>query len=190
MTTPFEVPENFDAPALDGVQMRGRWKIQGGAERVTKLEQVQSPQYAGAYTLVRLEEMVNITYAVEVITNDDYKWLQTMLQVLRQGQKLRPPKGPRTYKLEDPRIQHLEVRLVGVSKLTDIEHVGKGKHRTIVGFGEWKKKVPFGGPPAARPKTELEEKIERKNNSIEVMGNWLDTISKIRDKVRAAGGNI
>jgi hypothetical protein len=179
VTTPFEVPEIYNAPTLDGIAMRGLWKITSGAERITKLEQVQSPQYAGAFTIVRLEEMVNLEYKVEVITNDDYKWLQTMLQVFRQGQKLRAPKGPRTYKLEDPTIAHLEVRLVGLSKLTKLEHVGKGKHVTTIGFGEWKKKVPFGGPPAARPKTELEQKIEELNAENKALATQLATQQKI-----------
>ncbi len=178
MTTPFEVPELFNAPTLDGIAMRGQWKLVSGAERVTKLEQVQSPQFAGAFTIVRLEEMVSLEYRVEVITNDDYKWLQTMLQVFRQGQKLRPPKGPRTYKLEDATIAHLEVRLVGVSKLTKIEHVGKGKHVTVIGFGEWKKKVPFGGPPAARPKSEIEQKIEQINAENKALATQLDAMKK------------
>lgn len=178
MTTPFEVPELYNAPVLDGLPMRGLWKIVGGAERITKLEQVQSPQYAGAFTIVRLEEMVNLEYRVEVITNDDYKWLQTMLAVLRQGQKLRPPKGPRTYKLEDPTIAHLEVRLVGVSKLTKLEHVGKGKHATIIGFGEWKKKVPFGGPPVARPKSEIEQQIEKVNAENKALQDQLAALKK------------
>ena len=176
--TPFEHPEVFNAPVVDGAAMRGLWKIASGAERVTPVQQVQSPQYAGAYSIVRIEEMVSIEYRVEVITLDDYRWLQAMLAVFRQGQKLRPPKGPRTYKLEDPTIAHLDVRLVTVSKLTKIEHLGKGKHATTIGLSEWKKKVPFGGPPAARPKSEVEQEIERMNSENKALEQQLAAMKK------------
>lgn len=163
MTTPFQIPAAYDTIVLDTVPMRGLWKRAGGGERVQKIEQVQAPGYLGAFTIARLEEMVTLDYEVEVITDADYAWLKTTLQVFRQGMKLRPPKGPRVYKIQDLTVEHCEVDKVVCGRLTPIKHLGKGKHSTFITFAEWKKKVPTGGPPAARPKTDVEQEVERMN---------------------------
>lgn len=173
MTTPFEVPGAFDVIELDRQPMRGIWKRASGGDRIQKVEQVQSPQYLGAYTMVRLEEMVTLDYEVEVWTIEDYNWLRTMLQVLRQGMKKRV-RGPRVYELQDLTLEHIECKNVVCYKLTGLRHIGKGKHSTVIGFAEWKRKVPVGGPPKAAPKSDLEKQVERMNNENKALQAQLD----------------
>ena len=178
MSTPFEVPRAYDTIALDGVPLRGLVKLTGGGERIQKIEQVQAPGYLGAFTIIRLEEMITIDYSIEVWTNEDYNWLRTFLQVLRQGMKLRPPRGPRVYELQDLSIEHLDIKRVAVGKLTPIKHLGKGKHGTIIGVGEWKKKVPIGGAPSALPKSPVEQEVERMNAENKALAAQLTSLKK------------
>lgn len=179
MTTPFEIPQAYDAPTVGGQKMRGMWRLVGGGERAQKVEQVQAPGFLGAFTIVRLEGMVDLEYRVEVWTVEDYNWLRTMLQVFRQGMKLRPPKGPVVYDIQDLAIEHLEIKRAVCAKLTKIEHAGRGKHVTLIGFGEYKKKLPLGGTPAARPQSETEKTIERVNDDLTKMKAELATAQKI-----------
>lgn len=175
---PSENPTIYEHPALENVPIPGTRVVRtGGGERSQKVEQQQQPGFAGAFTLVKIEDMATVSYRIECADKPARDAVRSFLEVLRKGQKQRP--RPAVYRFSDPALEHNEIRSVVVSSLGGWTKADpSGLWSVEVTFSEWKKRVPVGGAAAPRAKTDTEKQIEALNEQNKQLEKQLAAMNK------------
>lgn len=160
---PSENPTLYEHPTLENVPIPGTRVVRtGGGERSQKVEQQQQPGFAGAFTLVKLEDMATVSYRIECADKPAWEAVIPFLQVLRKGMRQRPK--PAQYRFSDPALEHNEIRSVVVQSIGGLTKTDpSGLWSVEVTFAEWKKRVPVGGPTAPRDDSEFDNKVKGLN---------------------------
>lgn len=162
MADPRDNPGAYDHPTFDGKGTPGaRAQRVSGGERSAKVEQVQSPGFAGAFTKPAvIEDMATVSYRIDCANQAERAETRVWLEMLRHGQKQRPK--CRVYQFFDPALEHCEIHNVIVKSLGGWDHDKKsGMWSVVVAFAEYKRPVPLPTGAGPRAKTEAETKIER-----------------------------
>lgn len=162
-----ENPGIYEHPTLDGIPIPGTCVTrQQGGDRDIKVEQQQQPGFAGAFTMVRGEEMALVTYQIECVDKASRDAVRAWLPAMRAAQKARQGGylRPTAFRFSDPALEHCEIRSVIVKTIGGWVRVKPSNKWTIdVTFAEWKKRVPIGGAAGPRAKSEVEKLIEDVN---------------------------
>ncbi|MFO0588839.1 MAG: hypothetical protein U0441_14915 [Polyangiaceae bacterium] len=175
---PSEAPNLWDHPTLEGQPIPGTRVVRtSGGDRSQKVEQQQQPGYAGAFTMVKLEDMATVSYRIECVDKAARDAVKPFLEVLRKGQKQRPK--PAVYRFSDPALEHNEIRSVVVQSIGGWTRDEKRNLYSVdLVLAEWKKRVPVGGPTAPRAKTDIEKQIEALNDENKKLASRLDAMNK------------
>ena len=179
---PLDNPTIYEHPTLEGVPIPGTRvvRLQGG-DRDMKVEQQQQPGFAGAFTVVRGEEMALMTYRIECADKASRDAVRAWLPAMRAAQKARSGGyfKPTAFRFSDPAIEHNEVKSVVVKTIGGWERTEKSNLWSVtVTFAEWKKRIPVGGGAAPRAKNEIEQKIEDLNNQNKALEKQLAAMNK------------
>jgi len=175
---PDENPTVYEHPTLDDVPIPGTRVVRTqGGDRQMKVEQQQQPGFAGAFTIVKIEEMAALSYAIECADKAARDAVKAWLPAMRAAQKKRPK--PTAFRFYDPALEHNEIKNVVVQQIGGWTKDDKsGKWTVTIAFAEWKKRVPIGGGAAPRAKTEIEKQIEEQNAQGKALRAQLDALGK------------
>lgn len=166
---PEDNPTIWEHPTLDGIPMPGTRVVRtGGGERELKIEQAQQVGFAGAFTAVRGEEMVTISYRIECADKATRAAVVPWLVVMRMGQEKKATGSvgqifkPAVYRFYDPALEHNRIGSVVVHKIGGWYRPNEKSNlwAVDVSFKEWKKSVKIGGTVAPRAKSDRENAIE------------------------------
>lgn len=158
---PQDNPALYEHPTLDNIPIPGTRVVRtGGGERTMKVEQQQQPGFAGAFTLVKMEDMATVSYRIDCADKPARDAVNAWLPAMRAAQKSWPK--PTVFRLYDPALEHNEIRNVIVQKVGGWQKEYKsGMWSVDIALAEWKKRVPIGGVAKPRPKSEAEKEIEQ-----------------------------
>jgi len=180
-------PDAFDHPTLDGIPIPGTRVVRlDGGDRDMQVEQQRQPGVAGAFTVVRGEEMMLISYDIECADKKTRDEVNAFLPAMRQAQKRRAFGGvngsffqPTVFRFYDPALEHNEITSVIVKLVGGWRHeLPSRMARVKLVFAENKRRVPIGGLAAPRPKSEIETQIAAINESNKALEKQLATMQK------------
>lgn len=163
---PQENPTVYEHPTIGNFPIPGTRVVRtAGGERSMKVEQQQQPGFAGAFTIVKIEDMATITYRIDCADKPARDAVKAWLPAMRAAQKARPK--PTAFAFYDPALEHNEIKNVIVQLVGGWDHNEKsGMWSVNITFAEWKKRVPVGGGAAPRAKNANEEKMEKNKERI------------------------
>lgn len=149
-TNPRALPEAYDRFFLDGEPHPGISTITSGGDRKTKIEGMQALGDTGASTVIRGEELGEITYQIKVgyvnPTTSSVAELAALgewLMAIRRGRARRPKQ---VYDFVDLRLDHNAYSRVIVRNVSSIQQLAPGLWGVTIEFAEWKKRQAAGGP--------------------------------------------
>lgn len=179
MADPRDNPGAYDHPTLDGQGTPGAraTRVSGGG-RSSKVEQVQSPGFAGAFTKPAvIEDMATVSYRIDCANKADFTEVRVWLEMLRRGQKQRPK--CRVYQFYDPALEHCEIHNVIVQSLGGWDHDKKsGMWSVVVAFAEYKRPVPMPTGAATRAMSDTAKDIVAVNAVGDALQAQIDNVGK------------
>lgn len=175
---PQDNPTIYEHPTLDSIPIPGTRVVRtGGGERTMKVEQQQQPGFAGAFTLVKIEDMATVSYRIDCADKPARDAVNAWLPAMRAAQKSRPK--PTVFRFYDPALEHNEIRNVIVQRVGGWQKDDKsGMWSVDVALAEWKKRVPIGGAAGPRPKSDIEKQIEDLNAQNKALDAQLAALKK------------
>lgn len=184
-TNPRALPEAYDRFFLDGEPHPGISTISSGGDRKTKIEGQQALGDTGASTVIRGEELGEITYQIRVgyinpTTSSvaQLAELGTWLEGIRRGRNRRPKQ---VYDFVDLRLDHNAYSRVIVRNVSSIQQLAPGLWGVTIEFAEWKKRQAAGGP--VKPKnTELDAANKADQSAGAYASNQWDRLKKAVQK--------
>lgn len=181
MSNPIDNPEAYDRIALDDDEIQLPCECIAGGDRERKIEQQQSPGFAGWYTVRKGEEPSDLAYRFfmwKVPRGDDpvdhFEIGRSLVASLRAADK---QKIPKVYKITDLSVTHNEIKQVTLHKISRLIKVRVGLYAYEIGFKEYRKKRPMGGV-AVPAKTSTDLEIERQQAEAERLDAELEALKK------------
>jgi hypothetical protein len=139
---PITNPTANDRITLDGKEVPVLCERMEGGDRKQAVEQHRSPGYAGAYTVVKGEDLSAVTYRFHLWKPRHFQDFRPWLDTFKAAMKKRPP---RVFTLGDPSVAHNEIKQVIIGSMSARVTVARGRYAYDIGFHEYRKRRPIGG---------------------------------------------
>jgi hypothetical protein len=176
VTNPIDQPWLYDYITLDDEKIAVLVKRTGGFDREQVVEQQQSPGYAGAYTVVKQEKLIEGTYRFMCWEPAHFTTMGALIARFNAGKQKRPP---RVYRLGDPAVAHNQLKQIVIGKISPLIEVSHSPimYAYDIGVYEYRKRKPIGGV-AVPEKTATDKQIELVAAQNAALQGQLDALAK------------
>jgi len=178
MSNPIDQPWLYDYITIDDEKVPVLVKHASGFDREVVVEQQQSPGYAGAYTVVKQEKLMEGTFRFMCWLPAHFATMDALIARFNAGKLKRPP---RVYRIGDAAVAHNQLKQIVIGKISPLIEVSHSPimYAYDIGVFEYRKRRPIGGV-AVPEKTADDTKIELQEATNKAGAEALASMEKAR----------